>query len=202
MDPVHLLATTLGLGFAAGLRLYSTVLGLGLALRFGLLKLPPTLHGLEVLANPAVLIAAGVAFAAEFVGDKIPWVDSIWDSVHTVIRPIGAVVLAATAFADVDPVARLVLVILCGGVALSSHATKAATRLAVNHSPEPFSNIALSLMGDAAAPFMVWLTAAHPIIALLLVLIFLVVFVWLAGRIWRLLRNGYDRLRRWATAQA
>ncbi|WP_321474634.1 DUF4126 domain-containing protein [uncultured Paludibaculum sp.] len=200
MDAIHLLATTLGLGFAAGLRLYSTVLGLGLAIRFGVLHLPPTLQGLEVLANPAVLIAAGVAFAAEFVGDKIPWVDSVWDAVHTVIRPIGAVVLAATAFADLDPVVRLVLVILCGGVALTSHATKAATRLAVNHSPEPFSNAALSLMGDVAAPFMVWLTTSHPIIALFLVIGFLFVFVWLAGRIWRLLRSGLQRLRRWSMA--
>lgn len=200
MDPVHLLATTLGLGFAAGLRLYSTVLGLGLAIRYGVLHLPPALNGLDVLAHPAVLIAAGVAFAAEFIGDKIPWVDSVWDSVHTVIRPIGAVVLAAAAFANVDPTARMVLVILCGGVALSSHATKAATRLAVNHSPEPFSNIALSLVGDAAAPFMVWLTASHPMVALLLVLVFLVIFVWLAGRIWRLLRGGFQRLRRWAAA--
>ncbi|MGJ5818162.1 DUF4126 domain-containing protein [Paludibaculum fermentans] len=200
MDPVHLLATTLGLGFAAGLRLYSTVLGLGLAIRFGVLKLPADLHGLDVLAHPAVLIAAGVAFAAEFVGDKIPWVDSVWDSVHTIIRPVGAVVLAATAFADLDPVVRLVLVILCGGVALSSHATKAATRLAVNHSPEPFSNVALSLIGDAAAPFMVWLTAAHPMIALVLVLGFLVLFAWLARRIWRLLRSGFERLRRWSMA--
>lgn len=200
MDAVHLLATTLGLGFAAGLRLYSTVLGLGLAIRYGVLKLPESLHGLDVLAHPAVLIAAGVAFAAEFVGDKIPWVDSVWDSVHTIIRPIGAVVLAAAAFADLDPVVRMVLIILCGGVALSTHATKAATRLAVNHSPEPFSNVALSLMGDAAAPFMVWLTTSHPMIALVLVLGFLVLFVWLARRIWRLLRGGFERLRRWSMA--
>lgn len=195
MDAVHLLATTLGLGFAAGLRLYATVLGLGLAIRFQWLTLPEAARGLEVLAHPAVLIAAGVAFLIEFVSDKIPWVDSLWDSVHTVIRPVGAAVLAGTAFATLDPVARVVLVILCGGVALSSHASKAATRLAVNQSPEPFSNIALSLVGDAVAPFMLWLTVTHPILTLALVVAFLGVFVWLARRIWRLIANGWQRLR-------
>lgn len=197
MDAVHLLATTLGLGFAAGLRLYATILGLGLAIRFHLITLPASAQGLEVLAHPAVLVAAGAAFVIEFVSDKIPWVDSLWDSVHTIIRPVGAAILAATAFATIDPVMRMVLVILCGGVALSSHASKAATRLAVNQSPEPFSNIALSLMGDAAVPFVLWLTSAHPMVAMAFVIVFLCVFAWLASRIWRLLRNGWQRLQRW-----
>ena len=200
MDAIHLLATTLGLGFAAGLRLYATVLGLGLAIRFHLLTLPDSARGLEVLAHPAVLIAAGAAVLIEFVSDKIPWVDSLWDSVHTIIRPVGAAVLAATAFATIDPVFRMVLVILCGGVALSSHATKAATRLAVNQSPEPFSNIALSLLGDVTAPFVLWLTATHPLITMTLVILFLCIFAWLASRIWRLLKNGVQRLRRWSSA--
>lgn len=195
MDAVHLIATTMGLGFAAGIRLYATVLGLGLAIRFGWLHLRPPMQGLEVLAHPVVLVAAGVAFAAEFVSDKIPWVDSAWDAVHTVIRPVGAVILASTAFAGVEPAMKVALVILCGGVALSSHASKAATRLAVNQSPEPFSNIALSLAGDLTVPFVVWLTAAHPLIALTCVGVFLVIFIWLARKIWALLRRGLARLR-------
>lgn len=195
MDAISLLGTTLGLGFAAGLRLYATVLGLGLALRFHLLTLPEPMRALEVLAHPAVLIAAGVAYALEFISDKIPWVDSIWDSVHTVIRPVGAAVLAATAFGQLDPVLRTVLVVATGGVALSSHASKAATRLAVNQSPEPFSNIALSLLGDLAVPAGLWLAFAHPILTLCLVGGFLAVFVWLAAKIVRLLRNGWQRLR-------
>ncbi len=195
MDPVHLLATTLGLGFAAGLRLYATILALGLAIRFGALHLPASMNGLEVLAHPVVLIAAGVAYAIEFISDKIPWVDSLWDSIHTIIRPAGAAILAATAFAQVDPVMRMVLVILCGGVALSSHASKAATRLAVNHSPEPFSNIALSLAGDLVAPAALWMTAAHPLIMMTFVIAFLLVFVWLMRKIWGLLRRGIARLR-------
>lgn len=195
MDAISLLGTTLGLGFAAGLRLYATVLGLGLALRFHLLTLPEPMRALEVLAHPVVLIAAGVAYALEFISDKIPWVDSIWDTVHTVIRPVGAAVLAATAFGELDPVLRTVLVVATGGVALSSHASKAATRLAVNQSPEPFSNIALSLLGDLAVPAGLWLAFAHPVLTFCLVVAFLVVFFWLAAKIVRLLRSGWERLR-------
>ncbi len=194
MDAVNLLATTLGVGFAAGLRLYATVLGLGLAIRFNLLHLPDAMKGLDVLAHPAVLIAAGVAYVIEFVSDKVPWVDSLWDSVHTIIRPVGAALLAATAFATLEPATRMVLTILCGGVALSAHASKAATRLAVNQSPEPFSNIALSMVGDFAAPFMLWLTATHPLVTLGVVITFLVIFVWIVRKIIGVLRRGISRL--------
>lgn len=194
MDPIQLLAATLGIGFAAGLRLYATVLGLGLAIRLEWLRLPDQMQGLQILAHPAVLIAAGVAFAVEFVSDKIPWVDSIWDAVHTVIRPVGAAVLAATAYGEMDPLVKTLLVIACGGVALSSHATKAATRLAVNQSPEPFSNIALSLAGDFGVPFLLWMTVAHPVLTLVLVVAFLAAFIWLARKIWRVLRRGINQL--------
>jgi hypothetical protein len=194
MDPVSLLAAVLGVGFAAGIRLYATVLGLGLAIRFGWLNLPAAMSGLDVLAHPAVLIAAAVAYAIEFVSDKIPWVDSTWDAAHTIIRPAGAAVLAATAFAPMEPLPKTLLILACGGVALSAHASKAATRLAVNQSPEPFSNWALSLAGDFTAPFLLWLTAAHPVLTLVLVLTFLAIFLWLVRRIWRLVRNGISRL--------
>jgi hypothetical protein len=195
MDAISLLGTTLGIGFAAGLRLYATVLGLGLALRMGWLVLPEAMRPLEVLQHPAVLIAAGAAYVLELVNDKIPWVDSLWDAVHTFIRPVGAALLAATAFGELDPVPRTVLVLLTGGVALSSHASKAATRLAVNQSPEPFSNLGLSLLGDIAAPVGVWFAFTHPIATLCLVLVFLAVFLWLASWIFRMLRGGLAKLR-------
>jgi hypothetical protein len=202
MDAISLLGTTLGLGFAAGLRLYATVLGLGLAIRFGFLQLPDAMRPLEVLAHPAVLIVAGVAYAIEFISDKIPWVDSAWDSIHTVIRPLGAAVLAATAFGEMEPVTKTVLVLATGGVALTAHASKAATRLAVNQSPEPFSNWALSLAGDAAAPIGLWLAFTHPIITLCVVAAFLVVFIWLAAKIVRMVRSGWARMReRWSPAR-
>jgi hypothetical protein len=196
MDAIQIIGTTLGLGFAAGLRLYSTVLVLGVALRFHWLTLPETLRPLEVLAHPVVLAAAGVAFVAEFFSDKIPWVDSLWDSFHTIIRPLGAAALAFTAFGQLDPAVRVVLVLLCGGVALSSHVTKAATRFAVNHSPEPFSNIGLSLAGDLFVPALVWLTIKHPLLTALLVAGLLAAIFFLLRKLFRLLRDGWAALRR------
>jgi len=196
MDPLTLLGTALGLGFAAGLRLYATVLALGLAVRFDLLTLPAALKPIETLAHPVVIGVAAVMYLAEFVSDKIPWFDSMWDAVHTVIRPVGAAALGFAAFADIDPLARTVLVLICGGVALTSHASKAATRIAVNQSPEPFSNWGVSLAGDAAAPALVWLTMTHPLVVAVLVVAALVVAVWLARKMLRLLGDGFAAFKR------
>lgn len=195
MDVISLLGATVGLGFAAGLRLYATVLTLGLAIRFHLLTLPDSMKSLEVLAHPLVIGAAAVMYVAEFVSDKIPWFDSLWDSVHTVIRPLGAAAIAATAFGQMEPLTQTLLVLLTGGVALSSHASKAATRLAVNQSPEPFSNIAMSLLGDFLAPAGIWFAFAHPLLMLVAVGVFLVVFLWLASKIWKMLSGGFKRIR-------
>jgi hypothetical protein len=201
MDILNLLGTTLGLGLAAGLRLYATVLALGVALRMEWLTLPAELAPLEVLAHPAVLTVAGVMYVMEFVTDKIPWLDSAWDAAHTVIRPLGAAGLALTAFGQMDPAARVGLALLCGGVALSSHATKAATRLAVNQSPEPVSNVGLSLLGDAAVPAFVWFTMEHPVLTLVVSVVALVVIFWVLARMVRLLRSGWAALRRrWSAA--
>lgn len=203
MDPLHTLALALGGGIAAGLRLYATVLGLGLAIRLGWLQLPAWLQGLEMLAHPAVLAAAGVAYIAEFISDKIPWFDTFWDAVHTFIRPIGAAMLGAAAFATLDPVARTSLALLTGGAALSAHASKAAVRFAVNHSPEPFSNWLLSLAGDFAVPALLWLTFQHPMLVLVGVIVFLIVFAWLSVKIIRLLKRAFAAVRqRWAGAPA
>ncbi len=185
----------MGLGFAAGLRLYATILGLGLALKFQLLQLPPAMRELEILAHPLVLTGAAVAYVIEFISDKIPWVDSAWDAVHTVIRPVGAAVLASTAFATVTPLTKWMLVLLCGGVALSAHTTKAAARLAVNQSPEPLSNWGLSLLGDFTAPAMLVLTATHPLLVFGIVLAFLVLFIWAFSRLLRWIRSGLARWR-------
>jgi hypothetical protein len=137
----------------------------------------------------------------EFVTDKVPWLDSAWDAAHTVIRPLGAAGLALTAFGQMDPAARVGLALLCGGVALSSHATKAATRLAVNQSPEPVSNAGLSLLGDAAVPAFVWFTMEHPVLTLVVSVVALVVIFWVLARMVRLLRSGWAALRRrWSAA--
>lgn len=194
MDTLQLLGSTLGLSFLAGMRLYATVLAAGLGIRFHLFHLPPALGGLEVLAHPAVLIIAGVAFAAEFIADKVPWFDSLWDSVHTFIRPIGAALLGATAITQMDPAMRVGLALLCGSIALTSHSSKAATRVAVNHSPEPFSNIALSLAGDVAAPVGVWVAMSHPVIALCVVIVAVAISLLLVRFIVRKLKMMFRRL--------
>lgn len=193
MDTVQLLGSALGLGLLAGIRLYATVLILGLIARFHWFTLPP---GLDVLGHTWVLVTAGIACAIEFVADKIPWLDTMWDSVHTFIRPIGAALLGAAAFQQTDPALKMVIALLCGGVAFSGHSSKAATRFAANHSPEPFSNWTLSLFEDVFVPFGIWLAISHPVITFALVIVFLAVFFWLSRTIFRFFR---DRLR---TAQA
>src|SRR5215472_1967922 len=166
MGNIGLLGSALGLSFLAGIRLYATVLVVGLAMRFHLLHLKAGMEGLNVLADWRVLTVAGIAFLAEFFADKIPYLDSAWDAVHTFIRPVGAAVLAATALGDMDPAIRTGVAILAGGVALTSHSGKAATRALANHSPEPFSNVALSFIEDAIIPAGVWLATAHPVFTL------------------------------------
>ncbi len=190
MNAVRLLGTAMGLGFVSGLRLYSVVLTLGLGIRLHLIHLNPSLAGLDICAHPAVLGVAAAGFALEFFADKVPWVDSLWDSIHTVIRPVGAALLASAAVGkmDLSPAAQLVVILLAGGVAFASHSSKAATRLAANHSPEPFSNIALSLAGDAFVPAGTWITVKHPVLALSLVLGFMAIFLTLAPAVLRLLR--------------
>ena len=188
MDALQMLGSALGLGFLAGIRLYLTVFLLGLAMRFGWFHLHEHFASLAILGDWRILTASGAASLCEFFADKVAWVDSVWDTVHTVIRPVGAVVLATAAFGDVDPVWKVVLVLLSGSLALTSHSSKAATRFLANHSPEPFSNIALSLAGDAVVPVGLWLINTHPGLVIGLVLAFAAVFAWLAPRVGRLLR--------------
>jgi hypothetical protein len=201
MDTLLPLASALGLGMLAGARLYATVFAIGLLLRFDWVALPAAWQHAAVLADTRVLIVAGVACAIEFIADKIPWVDSAWDSLHTFIRPIGAALLTSSLFSTVDPVYRVLLFLLAGGVALSGHAAKAATRLAVNHSPEPFSNVAVSLAEDAAAAGGLYMLVKHPWAMAGIALGFLLLFAWLAPRIFRALRAEWTTfgalLRSW-----
>lgn len=188
MDTIELLGSTLGLGLLAGIRLYATVLALGLAIRFNLLHLSTQMSHLAVLSDTRVLVAAGIAAGFEFFSDKIPWVDSIWDSVHTIIRPIGGALIGVTALGSSDPVTKTIVALLCGGLAFTGHSSKAATRLMVNHSPEPFSNIFLSFFEDLVIPAGVWIAVQHPLIAFGIVAVFVGIFLWLAPKIFRLVR--------------
>jgi hypothetical protein len=190
LDLAQLAALAAALGWASGLRLYAVVFITGAAGHLGWLPLPP---GLQILQNPLVLGASFLLFVVEFVADKIPAVDTLWDSVHTFIRiPAGAALAAGAlgaAGADsgilgADSATWGVLAALAGGsLAATAHTAKATTRAAANTSPEPFSNVLLSLAGDAAVPLMLWLAVQHPavfwpvlVLALLLALVLIVVF--------------------------
>ncbi len=201
MDDLLPVASALGLGLLAGARLYATVFAVGMLLRFEWVTLPVAWQHASVLADTRVLIVSGAACLIEFIADKIPWVDSAWDSVHTFIRPIGAALLTSSLFSNLDPVYQVLLFLLAGGVALSGHSAKAATRLAVNHSPEPFSNAAVSLAEDAAVAAGFYLLVKHPWIMAAVALVLLTFFAWLAPKIYRALRAEWTTfgalLRSW-----
>jgi hypothetical protein len=183
------LSTILATGWASGVNLYATVLLLGI---FGRLDLATTP---EPLQSTPVLIVAGALYVGEFVADKIPLLDSVWDVVHTAIRPLGAAVVGALLAGDVDVPAALGAV-TGGGMALGSHATKAGTRLAINASPEPASNIAVSLLEDGAVAGIVWFALEHPVAAGVLAVVLLAAGLGLLVLAWKVVRRGIARLRR------
>ena len=176
MTPIQTLGFLLGASFAAGLNLYATVAALGLLHRYEVLRLPGSL---EVLAHPVVLGVAITLYVIEFVADKIPYVDNLWDVVHTFIRPPAAAVLAFAALADVPGAWRLAAAMLAGSVALTSHGTKASARAAVNASPEPISNWTFSLGEDGIALALVWMAINHPVLTLVIVLLLLALSIYL-----------------------
>lgn len=158
-DTGQLLAIAAALGWASGLRLYAVVFLTGLAGHLGWVDLPPGLHLLE---QPPMLWASGVMLGVEFLADKVPLVDSLWDTVHTVIRIPAGAALAGAVFGGDEATWSGVAALLGGTLAATSHLAKTTTRAAVNTSPEPLSNLAMSLLGDAAVPVMLWLSWEHP----------------------------------------
>src|SRR5215510_2384771 len=191
-DLITTLGTAAGSAWLSGINLYATVVTLGLLQKFHLVKLP---GGLDLLGEWWVILLAAALYLIEFVADKIPAVDTAWDSIHTFIRVPAGAILAASAFADFDPAVKMAAMILGGGIALSSHGTKAATRLAANTSPEPISNVALSLSEDVFAFGSTILMAFYPVVMLIIVVIFLIVTFWLTPKIIRALRRLIARLR-------
>jgi hypothetical protein len=186
---VEVLATlgrTLGFSMAAGVNLYATVAILGLASRYQWVQLP---EQFKVFDNPWIIGLAGVLYAIEFVADKVPWVDSVWDSVHTLIRPVGGALIAITSLGEASPALTGVIALLGGTVAAGSHATKATTRIAANTSPEPFSNWFLSLAGDAFVIGLSFITLKYPLIALGVSLVILILVVSIARSIWKWLKR-------------
>ena len=171
MERLDLLAVALGLAALAGINLYLTVFATGLAIHFHWITLAPQYQSLEVLGNPWIITVAGVLYFLEFFADKIPWVDSIWDAVHTVIRPIGGALLAIQVLGHPSPAFTVIVALLAGGTSLVAHTAKAATRLVSNTSPEPFSNIGLSLGEDAAVLGGLALIHFNPVLALIIFLV-------------------------------
>jgi hypothetical protein len=187
MDLLVTLGRTLGFSLAAGVNLYATVALLGLAARYGWVALPDQF---QVFNNPWVIGAAGVLYAVEFFADKIPWVDTMWDAVHTFVRPVGGALIAVAALGEASPTLEGLVALLGGAVAAGSHATKAGTRVAANASPEPFSNWALSLVEDVFAVVLGLVTLKYPLIALGVSVAILLAMGLAARWIWRWLRRG------------
>lgn len=191
------LFSTLGLGMGAawlsGVNVYATVVTLGLLQRFQLVRLPGEL---DFLSHTWVIGVAATLYLVEFVADKIPWVDSAWDAIHTFIRVPAGAVMAAGAFADFDPAVRAAALLAGGGLALGSHGAKASGRLAANSSPEPFSNIFLSVIEDVLTVGLAILAAFHPAVILAIIAVFVVLLIWLAPKVFRAIR---DMLRRVGT---
>jgi hypothetical protein len=188
VERLDLLAAALGLAALAGINLYLTVFVTGAAIHFHWITLAPQYQSLEVLGDPWIITIAGILYFLEFFADKIPWVDSIWDAVHTVIRPIGGALLAIQVLGHPSPTFTVIVALLAGGTSLVAHTAKAATRLASNSSPEPFSNIGLSLGEDAAVVGGLALIHFNPILALVIFLIAIGAFFYFAPRILRAMK--------------
>jgi hypothetical protein len=191
MSPVETLGLALGAGFSSGLNLYATIATLGLLQRFGVIHLPPSL---QVLSHPAILGIAIALYAIEFLADKIPYVDSVWDAIHTVIRPPAAALLAYSAAVSAPPEWRWGAALLAGGVALTSHGTKASARAAVNTSPEPFSNWTLSFGEDVLAVWLTWMATVHPTATIVVVVLLVALAGFLLFHLFRFLRQALQRL--------
>ena len=189
MERLDLLSVALGLAALAGVNLYLTVFATGLAIHFHWITLGPQYQSLEVLGNPWIISIAGVLYLLEFFADKIPWVDSIWDAVHTVIRPIGGALLAIQVLGHPSPAFTVIVALLAGGTSLLAHTAKAATRLASNTSPEPLTNIGLSLGEDAAVLGGLTLVHFSPLLALIIFLIAIGAFWYFARRILRSIKG-------------
>lgn len=174
MDAVGIIGLAASISLLAGWRLYLCIFAVGLSMHFGWIALPQQLHSLDILANPWVIAVAGIGALAEFFADKVMWVDSLWDTVHTLVRPVGGALLA---LAIVDPKSaqwQVIALLLGGGAALLTHGAKAGTRAAVNASPEPFSNIAVSAGEDVVTTGLLVAAIANPYVAVGVAVVMLV----------------------------
>jgi len=198
MDPLatfdtwELVALAGALGWASGIRLYAVLFIVG---GLGYLKLIPLPGGLALLAHPYVLVASSVMFAVEFVADKVPVFDSFWDTLQTFVRVPAGAALAASVFGDASGATALAAAIVGGTLAAGSHLAKSGSRMAINTSPEPFSNWAASFGEDVAVGVVLWLAWEHPLAALVVLALLVLFMLWLIPKVWRFLGRLFRRLR-------
>lgn len=194
MNLIEILGIGLGAAWTAGINLYATIAVLGLIQRFEIARLPGEL---QVLDNPWIIGVALFLYVIEFVADKVPYVDSVWDALHTFIRvPAGALLaFAATSGVDLPPAVQIVALLIGGGIALSTHGTKATLRAAANTSPEPFSNWALSLGEDVIAIGAIILAVLHPVVIIGVIAVFLVILAWILPKVVRAMRRLFANAR-------
>ena len=193
MGAVELVGTAASLSFLAGWRLYACIAAVGLAMRFGVIDLPQKIQALDALANPWVIGVAALGAIAELVADKVMWFDTLWDGAHTLVRPLGGALLALAIVDASDPAWQVVVFMLGGGAALLSHSAKASARAAVNTSPEPVSNIAVSGFEDVMTAGGLWLVLSQPHIAIAVAVGLLLCALGVLYVSWRILRS----LKRW-----
>ena len=187
------IALSMGVAWASGLNLYAAILVLGLLGATGNMSLPETL---QVLQNPLVIGASALMYAVEFFADKLPGVDNAWDTLHTFIRIPAGAILAASAVAEVEPSLSLAAALVGGTLTAGAHLTQAGTRLLVNTSPEPFSNIGASLAEDTMVVAGLWTAVYFPLIFLMFLAGFLILMIWWLPILWRGLKGVYETLRR------
>lgn len=187
------LALSMGAAWASGINLYATLMMLGILSVTGNMTLPPEL---QILANPLVIGAATLMFIVEFVADKMPGVDTGWDSIHTFIRIPAGAMLAAGAVGDVNQAMTISAAIVGGGLAASTHAFKSGSRVMINTSPEPFSNWLVSVAEDITVLGGIWLAVQNPVLFLVLLLLFIVLMVWLLPKLWKFIKIVFTTLGR------
>mgnify|MGYP001249989366 CR=1 FL=1 len=187
-----MLSYVLPFAFASGINLYATVAVIGLCARYRLFALPSQFAGFD---SWWVIGLALALYAVEFVADKVPWVDTLWDAVHTAIRPVGGAVVAMAAVSGASPEVHAVAALLGGTVAMTTHLTKAGTRAAVNTSPEPFTNWALSLVEDLFVVGLTWTAVQHPVAASIVTVVLLVTIGLMASVLVRLVRRRFARAK-------
>jgi len=191
---ISVIALTAGVGWASGINLYALVLVLGIAGATGNIQLPAEL---AVVQSPMVIMAAGVMYVIEFIADKVPGVDTGWDTLHTFIRIPAGAMLAAGAVGDVTPALEIAAGLMGGTLAGASHLTKASTRAVINTSPEPVSNWTASISEDLLVLGGLWTMFNHPVLFLCLMVLFIALVIWLLPKLWRLIKKIFRKIGEW-----